>query len=857
MTSSQFPQGLPFSDEIYDLDTKGLQSLLERLKLHEQNELTDRERKKAKELADVVTLEIEERALAANFEENCLQILSGFEDAFTEAQGAKFEPEIITNKQEIAQDKRNRHLLPPIDKSVLKKDEVNVANSSTISGTSGITTPSHCPSNITKQTDAEVQGLVPIYDFHDHHRNKVLQKKMGGKSNWLDFVKQTLNSTKVEQQVFSVGAGAFKKPHHHRERQSSNDQEPRQRSPPASPKLSEKAVAAQKRRDQVKEFDKMTREIIKSTNNRQSSEGNHHEPIARNTHASTKNNINLDRKNTVEALTAGSQSKHHKADRAVSQGVSINPVQLNSNTPVGFRITSTNQQHQTGQNKQLSNVEVKADGSAKARQGGSAVKKQLKKNNTMDATSTYRKNVSGDPLENKRSKNEKNPSKVSKARDGSDVKLKDSKQPRLVRIPTADVHPVEPEDLELVSPCYTDLELWKSENCCYIEAPPPIMKELLIPESDKPIDPFESVPSERYLSDQSTDITKDKGQNVRSNSRSTSRSRAIGNTGSFSKNQAKESIGSSRKSALPTTKGITKNNSGKNKNDMQNTQAEKNNPTKTKSEKPDGTLAQKPPRLPNKQAKEESGKNQTVQNKQSSQKASLNGKGDIKGDAKQNEKTPSIVEGKTQITLGSKSSNQEKAKAVKDDSKVRIRNIVQAQACQNDISKNNGADQTSSKSQKQKQTPPFQVIPGAEDQSDDTSDELNIHQVVTPKVHRGKQQPEPAEKPGTDLRKTIKVPLKQQMCLTSDMKLIIPEPMDYSEHIPNWNHVFSEFYFLKGSELDVLSTMREVGFRLTKIQGIFIRHNDIVKKIDNKLLDIAFNLSPLELGSFPLNLRNA
>jgi len=82
---------------------------------------------------------------------------------------------------------------------------------------------------------------------------------------------------------------------------------------------------------------------------------------------------------------------------------------------------------------------------------------------------------------------------------------------------------------------------------------------------------------------------------------------------------------------------------------------------------------------------------------------------------------------------------------------------------------------------------------------------------------------------------------KAQMLQTADLRNMIPEPMDYSEVIPTWTHVFSQFYQTK-NELDILGVM-------TEIHSSFVRHHDIMKKVDSKQLDIALNLSPLELGS--------
>jgi hypothetical protein len=209
------------AEEIYDLDTATLREKLQEAKADLEKEADPQRKEKLASIIDIMTLEVEERGLALDFEENCEKILGSMQAVFEGVdllveqnrnmlQGSHSRShESFDDHPPIALTK-NKVLLPPIDPARLVSSSTQsdlVHNSSRLSRS----TSNSRAITSTQCSDYRIAGDFDAIE-ETHQQSRLYPRRQGGKAGWLDFVKNTLNSTKVQNQVPSVGQGVFKKP---------------------------------------------------------------------------------------------------------------------------------------------------------------------------------------------------------------------------------------------------------------------------------------------------------------------------------------------------------------------------------------------------------------------------------------------------------------------------------------------------------------------------------------------------------------------------------------------------------------------------------------------------------------------
>ena len=218
---------LPFTDQVYDMDTASLKLLRVRLVEEQSKNHDEAVAERVTELLDAVSLEIEERALAADFEENCEKILGSFdsflkdvgkliEENAPDGQGARL-PQIATTKKrsdtEMHELNRGRITLPPIQATHLREESPPLQAPYQGMSTSHLTgVSSHSQAVSTQAADSTHAGLAPsadypVFYFSKKHKSRGQQKNQG---DWLDYVKNTLKHTKVEAQVVCERTGFTK-----------------------------------------------------------------------------------------------------------------------------------------------------------------------------------------------------------------------------------------------------------------------------------------------------------------------------------------------------------------------------------------------------------------------------------------------------------------------------------------------------------------------------------------------------------------------------------------------------------------------------------------------------------------------
>lgn len=235
------------ADEIYDMDTATLREKLRNLSEELTNEQDASKQQKLLALADIIALEIEERTLALDFEENCEKILGSLEEVFGNVdqmieQNRNLYAEPQNRQNEISDNhaqpskQKNKLILPPIDPERLLSSASQTDNAHNSSRLSRSTSHSRAVTS-TQCSEYRIAGHFDAVEEH-FPPSRLYPPKHGGKGAWLDFVKNTLGNTKVQNQVISVGQGVFKKPPrntHHDELRTSRSREKHDRKPAVNP----------------------------------------------------------------------------------------------------------------------------------------------------------------------------------------------------------------------------------------------------------------------------------------------------------------------------------------------------------------------------------------------------------------------------------------------------------------------------------------------------------------------------------------------------------------------------------------------------------------------------------------------
>lgn len=207
--------------DVYDMATEDLKARLAAVEQAVKEEGDAARKAKLRKLAEVMQLEVEERAMATDFEENCERILGSWDAVAQEVDSlleknkhmllneVQEEPE-YNYSETVRKENRSRVVLPELDHKRLVRDDTPASiqqNSSRLSRSTSssraATSTQHSDYNMRGEFDTVDESMPPS----NYHRKHAV-----GKAGWLNFVKNTLNTTKVVEQTVNVGLGAFKRP---------------------------------------------------------------------------------------------------------------------------------------------------------------------------------------------------------------------------------------------------------------------------------------------------------------------------------------------------------------------------------------------------------------------------------------------------------------------------------------------------------------------------------------------------------------------------------------------------------------------------------------------------------------------
>ena len=816
---SQCPQNinLPFHDEIYDLDTTSLKALSQRLAQQAETTLDDRTSRKIKELIELVSLEIEERSLAIDFEANCEMILGNFDLYLKEVDqlitqntlqkpSPSFDggeaPVRVLDGNGYVQNK-DRVKLPPI--ALLHAQGGGPATSSSRIQVESLSNGTHSVSQAHGQsTQLSEGGQMEIDRFHDaahlhfdkKGRSRTKQRKQ---ANWADYVKNTLMHTKMDAQVITVGQGMNKDKIKKSVPLSSttevdsvysrNNKEPQGKITESGEKK-----FLQSRSETIKNYDKERRKMHQNIGlkndgrnmvfdkDRLDSEHFKTEQIERSKSDDSGNSLKTDqiqstnRNGHTAILRKGGSANFHSTDK--------------KNTKSG-RIKSDNnniKQGKTSHNKldekvkdPLNNRETKVGG-----------RKQVSENQKIYNNGQFMKMKSVNEVKNNA------PCEMMRIEPELDeVILHFGIAPELL------------DERILVHPYFESRLI----EYLFIFFSRPGQKKQ---DQDKKID--------RSLSSKSKEISKMKERNYE---------KITNNDNKFISHIENRKKGDCIKGGDGVEMQMDEdNNPKKDRNNpkissiktikKENALRKDVNPSQKNGNK--HTPVPRPPISHQIKTKKISNKeNEKISNKRKgidTSLANVNLEQESKDEETQEQTgiqsiNPHDPKESNQIEVGQELPNPTRKSTIKP---------VRAFKYQPSNSKNEKMERL-----KEEKGP----------NSLDGKEEVSLQ---TGEAHYSKPDfPNPVRVNPLELwRSPFQSQAKLLMSQTGDLRALIPEPLDYSDSIPTWTHLFSQLYHQK-SEIDLPGVMRD-------IKSIYMRQTDIIQKIDSKLLDIAFSLSPLELG---------
>jgi len=205
---------LPIAEDIYDLDSFALRDYQKNI----SNGLTTLEKeenkskevltwmKKAKKLLDMISLELHERQAVEDFGEFCKrgeQYLANL-DSFNPYSNDKTKQSIDNVTQKLSKVIAN----PIIEEPELEAStEINSSATGSTRKTSRYEeTKSEAPSiSDTPTKDTDISMAQKIYETMHHARKKETVKKKTKKESLFEFMKQTLNATRVQETTLAIG----------------------------------------------------------------------------------------------------------------------------------------------------------------------------------------------------------------------------------------------------------------------------------------------------------------------------------------------------------------------------------------------------------------------------------------------------------------------------------------------------------------------------------------------------------------------------------------------------------------------------------------------------------------------------
>lgn len=207
--------------DVYDMPTDDLKAKLAMIEQSAKVEHDEAKLIKLRRLAEVMQLEVDERAMATDFEVNCEMILGSWDAVAQEVQFLleknKYmlinEPKRASECNEIISNKKenfSRVTLPELDHQRLMAEESPQSVLHNNSRISRSTSNSRAPTS-TQFSEYNIQGDFDAVD-QSAPTSQYQARQAVGKAGWLKFVKNTLNTTKVTEQTVSVGVGVFKRP---------------------------------------------------------------------------------------------------------------------------------------------------------------------------------------------------------------------------------------------------------------------------------------------------------------------------------------------------------------------------------------------------------------------------------------------------------------------------------------------------------------------------------------------------------------------------------------------------------------------------------------------------------------------
>lgn len=684
------------AEEIYDLDTATLREKLRHISEELATEPDFAKKEKLVKFADIIALEIEERTLALDFEENCERILGSLEevvenvDLMIERNRNMFlEPQNLSNeiedKHSLQSKQKNRVILPPIDPDRLMSPSVQTDLVHNTSRLSRSTSNSRAITS-TQCSDYRIAGKFDAVD-EQYPPSRLYPRRQGGKAGWLDFVKNTLNTTKVQNQVLSVGQGVLKKP------------------PKAIQSDEIRTSRSRERVERKHQVNPHTLQLELKKKMREATKA-YGESLRKRNQTDRKNVLEEDSGTYMEGHELETTKQQDDLDQKETKG----PYYHQNKPPSISSFNSTD--HKYSNQSRKNNIRVSSNSSIPY-VGHQLQTKGIKKAAQLESSNKFREGVRG-----------KSSHIVSK-NEPKDKKRKLSEEKKINLI-----FPIAPE-FDLKHPTIDHLELWKKEEATYISKI----------NNPHPLEPLEHLFLQICHQYCSKIPRKTEVKTATTPQTSTQRSK-------------------SKSSREHTTKETIKG-------------------------KPDSTQTQVPKEAPQNK-KTHNGKN--TENDQ--RHTGLNKKNELKKDPPAANKP--LVKTKTQKEL----------------------------------------KRTETKDSLKQVEPKNENFPINSPSSRDHPDEVNeVHPIAKPSVPEripklpkkssrredlGTEEQQELDEKRAKINNQIEIwkatkGVPAQMRSTADLRSLLPAPLDYSDSVPTWGHLFSETYCHKqNQEADILGAMRDV-----------------------------------------------